>query len=172
MRVHHGINFGCPHGSGFVCLTNVSQRVGRETAISALGADDLVSPALAAAADADGERPALDALEAYRLDGRLHQFPGQQGGLGIRTVEFEAPALTMAVVPFAALMLVNRPSEGVRPIAESVFAGVLVACALFMGFNEGGQNWQSLWTCAVYLGLALTLWRARAVQIPIFNEVS
>ena len=83
-----------------------------------------------------------------------------------RYKDFPFAALTMAVVPFAALMLVNRPSEGVRPIAESVFAGVLVACALFMGFNEGGQNWQSLWTCAVYLGLALTLWRARAVQIP------
>ncbi len=27
------------------------------------------------------------------------------------------------------------------------------------------NNWQSLWTCAVYVLLALTLWRARAVQI-------
>ena len=83
-----------------------------------------------------------------------------------RYKDFSFAALTMAVAPFAALMLVNRPSEGVRPIAEAVFAGVLVGCALFMGFNEGGQNWQALWTCAVYLGLALTLWRARAVQIP------
>ena len=32
--------------------------------------------------------------------------------------------------------------------------------------NEGNQNWQSMWTCAVYLLLAFTLWRARAVQIP------
>ena len=32
----------------------------------------------------------------------------------------------MAVVPFAALMLLNRPKEGVRPIAESAFAGLLV----------------------------------------------
>jgi hypothetical protein len=83
-----------------------------------------------------------------------------------RYKDFPFAALTMAVVPFAGLMLVNRPLEGVRPIAESAFAGVLVACALFMGFNEGAQNWQSMWTCAVYLGLALTLWRARAVQIP------
>jgi exo-beta-1,3-glucanase (GH17 family) len=83
-----------------------------------------------------------------------------------RYKDFPFASLTMAVVPFAALMLVNRPKEGVRPIAESAFAGVLVAAALFMGFNEGAQNWQSMWTCAVYLGLALTLWRARAVQIP------
>ena len=50
--------------------------------------------------------------------------------------------------------------------AEASFAGLLAACALFMGFNEGGQNWQSMWTCAIYLLLAFTLSRARAVQIP------
>jgi exo-beta-1,3-glucanase (GH17 family) len=83
-----------------------------------------------------------------------------------RYKDFPFAALTMAVVPFAALMLVNRPKQGVRPIAESAFAGVLVVAALFTGFNEGGQNWQSLWTCAIYLALAFTLWRARAVQIP------
>ena len=32
--------------------------------------------------------------------------------------DFPFAALTMAVVPFAALMLLNRPQEGVRPIAE------------------------------------------------------
>jgi exo-beta-1,3-glucanase (GH17 family) len=83
-----------------------------------------------------------------------------------RYKDFPFASLTMAVVSFAGLMLVNRPLEGVRPIAETAFAGLLVACAIFMGFNEGGQNWQAMWTCAVYLGLALTLWRARAVQIP------
>src|SRR5438132_1372547 len=74
--------------------------------------------------------------------------------------DFPFASLTMAVVPFAALMLLNRPKEGVRPIAESTFAGLLVAAALFTGFNEGNQNWQSMWTCAIYLLLALTLWRA------------
>ena len=83
-----------------------------------------------------------------------------------RYKDFPFASLTMAVVSFAGLMVVNRPMEGVRPIAETAFAGLLVACAIFMGFNEGGQNWQSLWTCAVYLGLALTLWRARAAQSP------
>lgn len=80
--------------------------------------------------------------------------------------DFPFAALTMAVVPFAALMLLNRPKEGVRPIAESAFAGVLVIAALYTGLNEGEQNWQAMWTCAIYLLLAITLWRARAVQIP------
>ncbi|WP_291842066.1 beta-(1-6) glucans synthase [Bradyrhizobium sp.] len=80
--------------------------------------------------------------------------------------DFPFAALTMAVVPFAALMLVNRPNEGVRPIAESAFAGLLVATALYTGFNEGNQNWQSMWTCVIYLLLAITLLRARAAQIP------
>src|ERR1700736_5393726 len=75
-------------------------------------------------------------------------------------------ALTMAVVPFAALMLLNRPQEGVRPIAEAVFAGLLAGSVFYTVFNEGPDNWQSLWTCAVYFLLAVTLWRARGVQIP------
>ena len=80
--------------------------------------------------------------------------------------DFPFASLTMAVIPFAALMLLNRPKDGVRPIAESSFAGLLVVAALYIGFNEGSRNWQSMWTCAIYLLLALTLWRARAVQIP------
>jgi exo-beta-1,3-glucanase (GH17 family) len=80
--------------------------------------------------------------------------------------DFPFAALSMAVVPFAALMVVNRPKEGVRPIAESAFAGVLVAAALYTGFNEGAQNWQAMWTCAIYLLFAVTLWRARAGQSP------
>jgi exo-beta-1,3-glucanase (GH17 family) len=88
----------------------------------------------------------------FVFDPRYHDFP--------------FAALTMAVVPFATLMLLNRPQEGVRPIAEAVFAGLLAGAALYTGFNEGADNWQSLWTCAVYGLLAVTLWRARAVQIP------
>jgi glucan 1,3-beta-glucosidase len=79
--------------------------------------------------------------------------------------DFPYASLTMAVVPFALLSMLNRPKEGVRPIAESVFAGLLLAASVYIGFNEGGDNWQSLWTCAISLLLALTLWRARAVQI-------
>ncbi len=80
--------------------------------------------------------------------------------------DFPFAALTMAVVPFATLMLLNRPQKGVRPIAEAVFAGILAVAALYTVFNEGSDNWQSLWTCAIYFLLAVTLWQARAVQIP------
>jgi glucan 1,3-beta-glucosidase len=80
--------------------------------------------------------------------------------------DFPFAALTMTVVPFAGLMLLNRPQAGVRPIAESAFAGLLVVTALYTGINEGTANWQSMWTCAIYLLLALTLWRARAAQSP------
>jgi exo-beta-1,3-glucanase (GH17 family) len=80
--------------------------------------------------------------------------------------DFPFAALTMAVVPFATLMLLNRPPEGPRPIAEAVFGGLLAGAALYIVFNEGPNNWQSLWTCAIYFLFAVTLWRARVVQIP------
>jgi glucan 1,3-beta-glucosidase len=80
--------------------------------------------------------------------------------------DFPFAALTMAVVPFTTLMLLNRPQDGLRPIAEAVFAGLLAGAAFYTAFNEGPDNWQSLWTCAVYFLFAVTLWRARAVQIP------
>ncbi len=80
--------------------------------------------------------------------------------------DFPFASLTMAVVPFASLMLLNRPQVGVRPIAEQVFAALFTGAALYTVFNEGADNWQSLWTCAAYLLLAITLWQARAVQNP------
>jgi exo-beta-1,3-glucanase (GH17 family) len=80
--------------------------------------------------------------------------------------DFPFAALTMAVVPFSTLMLLNRPPQGIRPIAEAVFAGLLAGSALYVVFNEGADNWQSLWTCTAYFLLAVTLWRARGVQIP------
>ncbi|MGZ5870483.1 MAG: glycoside hydrolase family 17 protein [Bradyrhizobium sp.] len=83
-----------------------------------------------------------------------------------RYKDFPFAALTIAVVPFAMLTLLNRPKEGSRPIAEAVFAGLLAAAALYTGFNEGSDNWQSLWTCAIYFLLAITLWQARAAQTP------
>jgi exo-beta-1,3-glucanase (GH17 family) len=80
--------------------------------------------------------------------------------------DFPFAALTMAVVPLAALTLLNRPKEGARPIAEAVFAGLLAIAALHTGFAEGSDNWQALWSSGIYFLLAVTLWQARAVQIP------
>jgi hypothetical protein len=83
-----------------------------------------------------------------------------------RYKDFPFAALTMAVLPLSTLMLLNRPQDGVRPIAEAVFAGLFAVAALYTLFNEGLDNWQSLWTCAAYVLLGVTLWRARGVQIP------
>src|SRR3954447_18326929 len=80
--------------------------------------------------------------------------------------DFPFAALAMVVVPFSMLALLNRPQQGLRPMSETVFAAVLAGAALYTLFNEGAENWQSLWSCALYLTLALTLWQARAVQIP------
>jgi exo-beta-1,3-glucanase (GH17 family) len=117
-------------------------------------------------------------------DGRSHQaltmmlgvalavtiLIGTETALGFvfdpRYRDFPFAALTMAAVPFSTLMLLNRPQEGARPIAEAVFAGLLAGAGLYTVFSEGADNWQSLWTCAMYFLLAVTLWRARAVQIP------
>jgi glucan 1,3-beta-glucosidase len=80
--------------------------------------------------------------------------------------DFPYASLTMAVVPFMGLMVLNRPKEGARPIAEAVFAGLLAIAAVYIAINEGRDNWQSIWTCAMYLMFALTLWRARVAQNP------
>lgn len=144
----------------------------------------IASPLLCANALMSG-RPLPTFLELLGpRDGRTRSVPtmllgavllltaliGAETALGFvfdpRYRDFPFAALTMAVVPFAGPMLLNRPQEGVRPIAEAVFAGVLAASVLYIVFNEGAANWQSLWTCAIYFLFAVTLWQARAVQIP------
>jgi O-antigen/teichoic acid export membrane protein len=80
--------------------------------------------------------------------------------------DFPFAALTMAVLPLFAVMVLNRPQSGVRPIAEAVFAGLFAVAAVYTAFNEGADNWQSLWTCALYAVLAVTLWQARVAQSP------
>jgi exo-beta-1,3-glucanase (GH17 family) len=94
---------------------------------------------------------------------------GSETALGFvfdpRYRDFPYAALTMAVVPFATLLL-NRPQVGRRPMAEAVFAALLTGSAIYVVFNEGRDNWQSLWTCAIYGLFAITLWQARAVQSP------
>jgi exo-beta-1,3-glucanase (GH17 family) len=93
---------------------------------------------------------------------------GAQSALGFvfdpRYRDFPFAALTMAAVPFAAVTLLNRPKQGMRPVAEAAFAALFAAAALYTGFNEGPDNWQSLWTCAAYVLLGVTLWQARGAQ--------
>jgi exo-beta-1,3-glucanase (GH17 family) len=78
--------------------------------------------------------------------------------------DFPFAALTMAVIPFFSLMFLNRPADGRKPIAEAAFAGLFVLSTLYIVFNEGPDNWQSLWTCGAYILLGITLWQARVVQ--------
>jgi exo-beta-1,3-glucanase (GH17 family) len=79
--------------------------------------------------------------------------------------DFPFASLTMAVIPFA-LLTINRPQQGQRPLAEATFAGLLAMSAIYVGFNEGRENWQSVWTCLIYVLFALTLWRGRVAQSP------
>jgi hypothetical protein len=83
------------------------------------------------------------------FDGRWRNFP--------------FASLTMAVVPFFAVAMFNAAESGKRPLAEAVFAGLFAVTVPYIAFNEGPQNWQSLWTCAAYVVLGVTLWRPRAV---------
>ncbi len=79
--------------------------------------------------------------------------------------DFPFAALTMAVVPFCTVAFLNPPESGTRPLAEAVFAGLFAAAASYIILNEGFHNWQSLWTCAAYLVLGITLWRPRIVAV-------
>jgi glucan 1,3-beta-glucosidase len=81
-------------------------------------------------------------------------------------------ALTMAVLPFSTLSLLNRPTSGTRPIAEAVFAGLFAGAAIYIILIEGTQNWQAVWTSAAYLLFGITLWRARSKQDASFRSIS
>jgi hypothetical protein len=69
------------------------------------------------------------------------------------------------VVPFCTVAFLNPAKSGSRPLAEAVFAGLFAAAALYIVFNEGLRNWQSLLTCAAYLALGTALWRPRTVAL-------
>jgi len=77
--------------------------------------------------------------------------------------DFPFASLTMAVVPLWTLTVLNRPKSGTRPMAETVFAVLLAAIALYAIFNEGLQNWQALWTSAAYFLFGATFWQARSI---------
>ena len=90
-----------------------------------------------------------------------------QSALGLvfdsRWRDFPFAGLTMAVVPFWTLTLLNRSKSGKRATTEAVFATLLAVAALYILFNEGSQNWQALWTCMMYFMLSTTLWQPRSV---------
>lgn len=83
-----------------------------------------------------------------------------------RSRDFPFAGLTMAVVPFLTLTLLNRPKPGARTLAEAVFAGLFAVAALYVLFNEGPDNWQSAWTSAAYLLFGSALWPTYSIAIP------
>ena len=53
-----------------------------------------------------------------------------------------------------------RPA-GRRPAAETLAAAVLAVSAVYIAINETFANWQALWLCAGFVGLAVILLRGR-----------
>jgi exo-beta-1,3-glucanase (GH17 family) len=79
-----------------------------------------------------------------------------------RYKDFPVAPLTAATVPFLLLTLAGTRGDGTRGVAEIAFGAVLGASAIYFVLNEGFANWQALWLGAVFIGLALTLFRLRA----------
>jgi len=78
-----------------------------------------------------------------------------------RYVDFPFAPLLAAAVPFLVLAWRLPADQGARPAAETLAAGVLAGCAIYIAINETFANWQSLLLCAGLMMLALTLGRVR-----------
>ena len=55
--------------------------------------------------------------------------------------------------------------RGIDELFDAVFAGLFAMAAVYVVFNEGFENWQAMWTGAVYVLLGSALWRARTAAI-------
>jgi exo-beta-1,3-glucanase (GH17 family)/uncharacterized membrane protein YidH (DUF202 family) len=75
--------------------------------------------------------------------------------------DFPYPALTMAAIPLWMVTLFCRSKSSANSNAQASFATLLAVAALYIVFNEGFDNWQSLWLCAGYGLLSVTLWRVQ-----------
>jgi len=82
-----------------------------------------------------------------------------------RSRDFPFAGLTMAAVPVCTLALRCRRNPDTGVTAEAVFAGLFAAAALFLFFNEGVHNWQSLWTVAAFFLFAAALSPPRSVVV-------
>ncbi|MFY9896175.1 MAG: beta-(1-6) glucans synthase, partial [Xanthobacteraceae bacterium] len=65
------------------------------------------------------------------------------------------------VIAFLALTVAAPRPAGKRAAAETLAAAVLTVAAAYIAINETIANWQALWLCAGFVGLAFTLSRAR-----------
>jgi exo-beta-1,3-glucanase (GH17 family) len=82
-----------------------------------------------------------------------------------RSRDFPFAGVTMAAVPVWTVALLYRRKSDTGAMAEAVFAGLLVAAALFIFFNEGFRNWQSLWTATAFLLFGAALWPPRLIAV-------
>ena len=70
---------------------------------------------------------------------------------------------TAAIAPLLGHSLAVARAAGQRGMAEVGGAVLLALSAIYIVPNEGLINWQSLWLCGAFMGLAVTLWRVRGV---------
>jgi len=66
-----------------------------------------------------------------------------------------------ATIAFLALALSTPRPAGKRAAAETLAAVLLAVSAVYIAINETVANWQALWLCAGFVGLAIILSRAR-----------
>ena len=66
------------------------------------------------------------------------------------------------VLAFLTLMICTPRPTGRRSPAETFAAAVLAIAAVYIAINETIANWQALWLCAGFAGLAVILSRVRA----------
>src|SRR5262249_48097140 len=78
-----------------------------------------------------------------------------------RYKDFPFGPLPAAVVPYVVPSLRRTYVAGPRPMAETVFAGLLAGCAVYVTLNETFANWQAAWLAAVLAAMAVTLLRVR-----------
>jgi glucan 1,3-beta-glucosidase len=78
--------------------------------------------------------------------------------------DFPYAPLSSAVVPLFILAAFGARSDGTQRLAEILSAVVLALCAAFVAWNETLANWQSLWSCGLFVLLAATLMWPRAAQ--------
>jgi glucan 1,3-beta-glucosidase len=78
--------------------------------------------------------------------------------------DFPYAPLSSAVVPLFILAAFGARSDGTQRLADILSAVVLALCAVFVAWNETLANWQSLWSCGLFVLLAATLMWPRAAR--------
>lgn len=75
--------------------------------------------------------------------------------------DFPFAPLGAAAAPFLILALLGAGAQR-RELAEIVMAAVLAASTVYIAWNEGSANWQSLCLCGVFAAIVIALLRPRA----------